>query len=98
MLQVLLRLFLLCGVGLSAWVQAAELTATRLWPSPEYTRITLESSQPIAHKYFQLSNPIVWWSIWKGLFRVRASMICRNNCRLRIPTSQRSARVSIALA
>jgi len=42
---------------LSAWVQAAELTATRLWPSPEYTRITLESSQPIAHKYFQLSNP-----------------------------------------
>jgi len=42
---------------LSAWVQAAELTATRLWPSPEYTRITLELSQPIAHKYFQLSNP-----------------------------------------
>jgi N-acetylmuramoyl-L-alanine amidase len=42
---------------LSAWVQASELTATRLWPSPEYTRITLESSQPIAHKYFQLSNP-----------------------------------------
>lgn len=57
MLQVLLRLFLLCGLGLSAWVQAAELTATRLWPSPEYTRITLELSQPIAHKYFQLSNP-----------------------------------------
>jgi N-acetylmuramoyl-L-alanine amidase len=42
---------------LSAWVQASELTATRLWPSPEYTRITLESSQPIAHKYFQLSGP-----------------------------------------
>jgi N-acetylmuramoyl-L-alanine amidase len=57
MLQVLLRIFLLCGVGLSAWVQAAELTATRLWPSPEYTRITLESSQPIVHKYFLLSNP-----------------------------------------
>jgi N-acetylmuramoyl-L-alanine amidase len=57
MLQVLLRLLLLCGAGLSAWGQAAELTATRLWPSPEYTRITLESSQPIAHKYFQLSNP-----------------------------------------
>jgi N-acetylmuramoyl-L-alanine amidase len=38
-------------------VQASELTATRLWPSPEYTRITLESSQPIGHKYFQLSGP-----------------------------------------
>jgi N-acetylmuramoyl-L-alanine amidase len=38
-------------------VQASELTATRLWPSPEYTRITLESTQPIAHKYFQLSGP-----------------------------------------
>ena len=57
MLQVLLRLLLLCGAGWSAWGQAADLTATRLWPSPEYTRITLESSQPIAHKYFQLSNP-----------------------------------------
>jgi N-acetylmuramoyl-L-alanine amidase len=57
MLQVLLRLFLLCGLGLSASVPAAELTATRLWPSPEYTRITLESSQPIGYKYFQLSNP-----------------------------------------
>lgn len=57
MLQVLLRLILLCGAGLSAWVQASELTATRLWPSPEYTRITLESTQPIAHKYFQLSGP-----------------------------------------
>ena len=57
MLQVLLRILLLFGAGLSAWVQASELTATRLWPSPEYTRITLESSQPIAHKYFQLSGP-----------------------------------------
>lgn len=57
MLQVLLRLILLCGAGLSAWVQASELTATRLWPSPEYTRITLESTQPIGHKYFQLSGP-----------------------------------------
>jgi N-acetylmuramoyl-L-alanine amidase len=28
-----------------------------LWPSPDYTRVTLESAQPVAHKYFTLSNP-----------------------------------------
>ncbi len=33
------------------------MSATRLWPSPDYTRITLEAAQPVAHKYFTLSNP-----------------------------------------
>jgi len=57
MLHTLLKTFLLCSVLVSGWAQALQLSATRLWPSPDYTRITLESAQPVAHKYFTLSNP-----------------------------------------
>jgi len=57
MLQALLRIFLLCGLLASGWAQALQLSATRLWPSSDYTRITLEASQPVAYKYFMLSNP-----------------------------------------
>jgi N-acetylmuramoyl-L-alanine amidase len=57
MLHALLKVFLLCGVLASGWAQALQLSASRLWPSPDYTRITLESTQPVAHKYFTLSNP-----------------------------------------
>jgi N-acetylmuramoyl-L-alanine amidase len=53
----LLKILLLCGVLASGWAQALQLSATRLWPSPDYTRVTLESAQPVAHKYFTLSNP-----------------------------------------
>jgi N-acetylmuramoyl-L-alanine amidase len=57
MLLKLLKTLLLCLTLTSGIAQALQLTATRLWPSPDYTRITLESTQPIAHKYFTLSNP-----------------------------------------
>jgi N-acetylmuramoyl-L-alanine amidase len=57
MLHALLRIFLLCGLLASGWAQALQLSATRLWPSSDYTRITLEAAQPVAHKYFLLSNP-----------------------------------------
>jgi len=56
-LHALLKIFLLCGLLASGWAQALQLSATRLWPSPDYTRITLEAAQPVAHKYFALSNP-----------------------------------------
>jgi len=57
MLHALLKTFLLCGVLASGWAQALQLSASRLWPSPDYTRITLEAEQPVTHKYFTLSNP-----------------------------------------
>ena len=57
MLHAFLRIFLLCGLLASGWAQALQLTATRLWPSPDYTRLTLEASKPVAYKYFMLSNP-----------------------------------------
>jgi N-acetylmuramoyl-L-alanine amidase len=57
MLHALLRTFLLCGLLVSGMAQALQLNATRLWPSPDYTRVTLESTKPITHKFFMLSNP-----------------------------------------
>jgi N-acetylmuramoyl-L-alanine amidase len=57
MLHTLLRTFLLCGLLASGWAQALQLSATRLWPSPDYTRITLEAPQEVTHKYFSLANP-----------------------------------------
>lgn len=56
-MHALLRIFLLCSLLASGWAHALQLSATRLWPSPDYTRITLESAQPVAYKYFMLSNP-----------------------------------------
>ena len=56
-MHALLKIILLCGVLASGLAQALQLSATRLWPSPDYTRITLEAAQPVAHKYFTLSNP-----------------------------------------
>lgn len=57
MLQKLLKTLLLWFALTSGMVEAAQLTATRLWPSSDYTRITLEGAQPVAFKYFPLSNP-----------------------------------------
>jgi len=56
-LHALLKTFLLCGLLVSGWAQAVQLSAVRVWPSPDYTRITLEARQPVSYKYFTLSNP-----------------------------------------
>lgn len=34
-----------------------QIASTRVWPSPEYTRITLEAPGAITHKVFSLNNP-----------------------------------------
>lgn len=41
-------------VGLAA---ASQVIAVRVWPSSTYTRVTLESSDPLKYKQFALSNP-----------------------------------------
>ncbi|MBI5889806.1 MAG: N-acetylmuramoyl-L-alanine amidase [Nitrosomonadales bacterium] len=33
------------------------ITSTRIWPAQEYTRLTLESKQPIHYNLFKLTNP-----------------------------------------
>ncbi|MBT9612158.1 MAG: N-acetylmuramoyl-L-alanine amidase, partial [Burkholderiales bacterium] len=34
-----------------------KITAARVWPAAEYTRITLESKQPISFKHFTMNHP-----------------------------------------
>ena len=41
----------------SPTAEALQLSAARLWPSPDYTRLTLEAPQAIAFKYFMLAKP-----------------------------------------
>ncbi len=36
---------------------AISISAVRIWPAQDYTRLTLESSQPIRYKQFMLKNP-----------------------------------------
>ncbi len=39
-----------------AWAES--LTAARLWPSPDYTRLTLEAQSPISYRMFAIRDPI----------------------------------------
>jgi len=55
-------LILLLGLFATLAVQANEVKANgvkaiRLWPSPEYSRITFELTEAVAYKYFSLKNP-----------------------------------------
>jgi N-acetylmuramoyl-L-alanine amidase len=53
-----LSLMFIIGIGLTATVQAANIvTATRVWPAQDYTRITLESNQPFVYKMSVIQNP-----------------------------------------
>ncbi len=56
-MRKLLNTVLLMGLLVSGWAQALQLSATRLWPSADYTRLTLEAPAPVAYKYFSLANP-----------------------------------------
>lgn len=54
MRMLLAGVLLVCSTSVA---MAATITAARLWPSPDYTRITLESDAPVAFKFFSLANP-----------------------------------------
>lgn len=54
-IRILTAIFLF---ALSAASYAATaVSAARIWPAEDYTRITLESDQPIAHQMIMLKNP-----------------------------------------
>jgi N-acetylmuramoyl-L-alanine amidase len=61
----IVRCVLQCLAGLAASLITAGaafasetlVTSTRVWPAPDYTRVTIESKQPIRHKLFSLDNP-----------------------------------------
>jgi N-acetylmuramoyl-L-alanine amidase len=52
---------LLGAIALCLWLPqslaAIEITATRIWPAQDYTRLTLESKKPIHHNMFSVQNP-----------------------------------------
>jgi N-acetylmuramoyl-L-alanine amidase len=51
-------LIILIGFNFSVSVQAANIvTAARVWPAQDYTRITLESAQPFVYKMSVIQNP-----------------------------------------
>lgn len=53
--KIVLLYVILCT---SATVLAADvITATRVWPADDYTRVTFESSQPLQFQTFTLKNP-----------------------------------------
>ena len=43
--------------SLSALAQDIRITAARIWPAPDYTRITLESATPLKYSLTTVSNP-----------------------------------------
>ncbi len=57
LIHTLSRLLFLLALFAAQAAQAIEVKATRLWPSPEYSRITLELSEAATYKYFSLKNP-----------------------------------------
>lgn len=48
--------YALLSVSYSAF-SADEVTATRVWPAEDYTRVTFESEQPLKYQTFTLKNP-----------------------------------------
>ncbi|MBX3650599.1 MAG: N-acetylmuramoyl-L-alanine amidase [Burkholderiales bacterium] len=44
-------------LGVPAWAAEIQVTSTRVWPAPDYTRVTIESQQPVKHTLFRLDNP-----------------------------------------
>lgn len=45
------------ALAVPAYANETPVTATRVWPAPDYTRVTIESQQPIKHTLFSLDNP-----------------------------------------
>ncbi|ADE11416.1 N-acetylmuramoyl-L-alanine amidase [Sideroxydans lithotrophicus] len=58
MLERALRLTaLLCLLWIHTAFAGIAVSAARIWPAQDYTRLTLESKQPILYNLFTLSNP-----------------------------------------
>jgi len=57
LLQLLKSCAAALALGAPAFAADALVTSTRVWPAPDYTRVTIESQQPVSHKLFSLDNP-----------------------------------------
>lgn len=56
-MQWLLGFSVALFTGYAAHAADTLVSSTRVWPAPDYTRVTIESQQPIRHKLFNLDNP-----------------------------------------
>ena len=58
-IKIYLRISLTLCLACSGIAQAASnlVTASRVWPAQDYTRITLEATNAISYKVFFLKNP-----------------------------------------
>ena len=56
---ILMKYFIFYILFLFSFSAAAEnvVNATRVWPAPDYTRVTIESSSAIANDQMMLQNP-----------------------------------------
>ena len=50
-------LFALCVFSPCVSSAASTIASVRVWPAPDYTRITIESASPIQHELLMLKNP-----------------------------------------
>jgi len=57
-LAIVILAALFFSQGLAAAARAAEpIRAVRVWPAPDYTRLTLESAEPLRYNLLTLKNP-----------------------------------------
>ena len=49
--------FFCASISVSVAAESIKITAARVWPAAEYTRITLESKQPISFNHFTMNHP-----------------------------------------
>ena len=54
---MLLSQFILAAIGSGRARAADSVRAVRIWPAQDYTRLTLESKQPIRHALLSVKNP-----------------------------------------
>jgi len=50
-------LLALSQIALAAETSAERVRAVRVWPAPEYTRVTLESGEPLRHRLVTIKDP-----------------------------------------
>ena len=50
-------LLLACALGVAPVFAAPKVLSVRIWPAPEYTRVTLEAKQALKFNSFTLKNP-----------------------------------------
>ncbi|QRN41038.1 MAG: AMIN domain-containing protein [Neisseriaceae bacterium] len=50
-------LFSIMSTSVSMATRSANFVAVRVWPASAYTRVTIESQQPLDYKYFHLESP-----------------------------------------